>query len=1145
VSIIQKSDPTLISKISTTFSFSSVFWIDASSVGTIIQGLKGIYNLPVAQSSGLDGSPESALHWIGSLKENYIMVFDNADVLSPAQLEAYLPPGRGGNILITSRSPTMRNLTLLENSLEVTEMEKIDAIELLLKASCLDPSSLEFQAEASKIVKELLCLPLAIDQAGAYIASGASTIGDYLAKYSEHRKTLFSHDEFVGASKYNRRVYGTWELSYNEIKKRAESDDPHKANAAKSGMLLLELFPFFHHEGITEEIFSYAALQKDKKTSNPESRLASSMLDQKLLALNKAGTWDNLLFREGIWVLLLFSLIKTGPSDGVYAMHPLVHAWGRDKLTPNERKKCCLLAHFALSSSLRKDESQQYEFQRVLVTHVIATIEHSKSESGQNVVDYRDDAYVKFGDLLWKQGYPKEAETLQIKVLDTRSRILGVEHPDTIYAMESLAKTFGSLEKYEEVEKLEIDILDGKNRILGVEHPDTIRAMANLGATYYSLRKYTEAERLDIQVLDARNRILGAKHPDTIKAMANLGATYFSLRKYREAERLDIQVLDARNRILGVDHADTIRAMANLGATNYSLGRYTEVEKLNIQVLDARNRILGAKHPDTIRAMETLAATYQYLGKYTQAEKLEVQVLDASNGIFGVEHPDTINAMANLAATYHNLGKYTEAEKLNIQVLDVRNRILGVEHPDAIRAMANLAATNQYLGKYTEAEKLNIQVLVASKRISGVEHPDTINAMANLAVTYNNLGKYTKAEKLEIQVLDTRNRILGVEHPDRIRAMANLGATYRYLGKYTEAEKLEIQVLSASNRISGVGHPDTINAMANLAATYDNLGKYTEAEGLEIQVLGARNRILGVEHPDTIRAMANLGATYQYLGKYTEAEKLEIQVLDARNRILGVEHPDTIRAMANLAGTYYSLGRYTEAEKLNIQVLDARNRILGVEHPDTIMTIVNLAETYDQLGKYTDAEKLKAQVLDNRIKIPGPELPDAIANDIKLLQGTVADKLQIQGLDAGKEVVEMEHPNIIGAMTNPAPNSKQLVLIAKTALQHLQQFEAEIKAALSVSGISEMDYMLLAGFNESVIHSGIGYLEEIHVILKSESPPNDGLLSSLGRIFSPFPGMIFTTCPPYFFKTSVFDNEGKAQEWDEVVFTQTHTYTTL
>ena len=93
--------------------------------------------------------------------------------------------------------------------------------------------------------------------------------------------------------------------------------------------------------------------------------------------------------------------------------------------------------------------------------------------------------------------------------------------------------------------------------------------------------------------------------------------------------------------------------------------------------------------------------------------------------------------------------------------------------------------------------------------------------------------------------------------------------------------------------------------------------------------------------------------------------------------------------------------------------------------------------------------------------------------------------------------------------------------------------------------VSEMDYILLAGFNESAIHSGIGYVEEIHVFLKSKNPPDSDLLLSLGRIFSPLPGMIFTTCPPYCFQTPVFNSEGKVQEWDEVLFTQAQTYTTL
>jgi hypothetical protein len=514
------------------------------------------------------------------------MIFDNADVLSPAVLEGYFPPGRKGNILITSRNSAMKTLTSPENSLEVTEMEEKEAIGLLLKASCLESPTSDVQGEASRIVKELFCLPLAIDQAGAYIASGATTIGDYLAKYSEHRKTLLSHSEFTGASKYNRTVYETWELSYKEIQQRANSDDSHKANAANSAMLLLELFPFFHHEGITEEIFSYAALEKDKKASKPKLPLASSMLDRRLLALSKTGTWDNLLFGEGIRILLSFSLIGRGPSDNVYAMHPLVHTWGRDRLTLIKRKKCCLMAYVTLSCSLRWD-GQPYGFQRTLVTHVRANVEYWKSEGNQNTVSYMDDAYVKVGRLLWEQGYSKEAETLEIEVLDKRNKILGVEHPDTIFAMANLASTYRNLGKYTEAEKLEMQVLDASDRILGVEHPDTIFAMANLASTYQNLGKYTEAEKLEMQVLNASNRILGVEHPDTINAMANLASTYRNLGKYTEAEKLEMQVLDARNRILGVEHPDTINAMANLASTYRNLGKYTEAEKLEMQVLDA------------------------------------------------------------------------------------------------------------------------------------------------------------------------------------------------------------------------------------------------------------------------------------------------------------------------------------------------------------------------------------------------------------------------------------------------------------------------------------------------------------------------------------------------------------------------------
>jgi hypothetical protein len=803
-------------------SFSHVFWIDASSIDTITQGLKGICNFPEAQSSALDGSPQSALWWISSLGDNYVIVFDNADNLTPEELEPYFPSGLGGNILITSRNSGLRHLTLHENSLEVKEMEENDAISLLLKAACLDESQQDLQAEASKIVNELFCIPLAIDQAGAFIAYGDTDIRHYLGEYSQYRERLLSYPAFKGASKYDRTVYRTWELSFNEIQQRAESDNFHRAQAANSAMLLLALFAFFHFDGITEEIFSYAATQKHETSEDNEQRpalpRASSIIDRTLLQLDDTGKWDNFIFKEGLQVLFSFSFIKLGSSKGVYAVHPLIHAWGRDRMSSEDRQKYSLMAYIMLTSSLPGDfDKQPYQFRRILVTHLRANIQYSAMEKREMVDRYFDEAHERSGGLLSEQGYDSEAEKFQIKVLDVRSRTFGEEHPNTIWAMGNLANTYESLGKYADAETLQIKVLDIRNRLFGEEHPDTIGAMQNLANAYHSSGKYADAEKLQIKVLDLRNRVLGEEHRHTISAMGNLAITYRNLGKYTDAEKLQIRVLDLRNRLLGEEHPNTISAMSNLANTYESLGKYAFAEELKIKVLDLRNRHFGEEHPDTISAMGNLAITYESLGRYADAEKLQIRVLDLRNRLFGEEHPDTITAMSNLAYTYDSLRKYANAEKLQIQVLDMRNRIIGEEHPDTFTAMNNLAVTYQRLGKYADAEELQIKVLDLRNRVLGEEHPDTISAMSNLASAYESLRKYADAEKLKIQVLDMSNRLFGEEHPDTISAMENLAIVFYHLQKYKDAVKLGVQVVDLRKKIFGEKHPQTVEAVALLA----------------------------------------------------------------------------------------------------------------------------------------------------------------------------------------------------------------------------------------------------------------------------------------------------------------------------------------
>ena len=145
---------------------SHVFWVDASSVESIIMSLRGISSIPAAQASSVDDSVECVLQWMSGIQEKWLIVFDNADNPPVNVVEKYIPPGNRGNILITSRNHSMGRIISFENIIEINEMEEADAIILLLKASCLDASA-EHIKVAKNIVTELGCIPLAVDQAGA------------------------------------------------------------------------------------------------------------------------------------------------------------------------------------------------------------------------------------------------------------------------------------------------------------------------------------------------------------------------------------------------------------------------------------------------------------------------------------------------------------------------------------------------------------------------------------------------------------------------------------------------------------------------------------------------------------------------------------------------------------------------------------------------------------------------------------------------------------------------------------------------------------------------------------------------------------------------------------------------------------------
>ncbi|KAF1813825.1 hypothetical protein P152DRAFT_394012, partial [Eremomyces bilateralis CBS 781.70] len=82
-------------------------------------------------------------------------------------------------------------------------------------------------------------------------------------------------------------------------------------------------------------------------------------------------------------------------------------------------------------------------------------------------------------------------------------------------------------DRWKEAEELEVQVMEASKRVLGAEHPHTLTSMNNLASTYWNQGRWKEAEELEAQMMDTSKRVLGAEHPGTLTSMDNLAFTAF------------------------------------------------------------------------------------------------------------------------------------------------------------------------------------------------------------------------------------------------------------------------------------------------------------------------------------------------------------------------------------------------------------------------------------------------------------------------------------------------------------------------------------------------------------------------------------------------------------------------------------------
>ncbi len=146
-------------------------------------GIKeGIYKthmslkLPGWDSGDLNVMAEAARCFLEGYSR-WLLVFDNAQ--EPQDIRPYLPRGGRGDVIITSRNPIWGNLA---RAIEVSRFDRPESIEFMLKRT-----GQEDEKAADELAEALGDLPLALEQAWAYMEATAKPLARYLKVYQDRK----------------------------------------------------------------------------------------------------------------------------------------------------------------------------------------------------------------------------------------------------------------------------------------------------------------------------------------------------------------------------------------------------------------------------------------------------------------------------------------------------------------------------------------------------------------------------------------------------------------------------------------------------------------------------------------------------------------------------------------------------------------------------------------------------------------------------------------------------------------------------------------------------------------------------------------------------------------------------------------------
>jgi tetratricopeptide (TPR) repeat protein len=773
--------------------YSLVWWITATDAARIEAGLAALAGR-LCPAVSMAGTTADAAGWAtGWLQahDGWLLVVDNVE--DPADMEPLLGQAGAGHVIVTTRRDT--DWARLTDPVRLDILDPAPAVLVLLRRTGEHGAADE--EAAGQIAAELGFLPLALDQAAAYILQQRITLAAYLDGLRRVPERM--HAAASAGGDAQRTIARLWDLHITAIR--------HRSPAAAR---MLDVLARYAPDAVPRAMLGGDAPREET---------------DEMLGLLASYSMITLTTETVSMHRLLQAVILTQPP-----------ASGDD---PGSLRETAL---DWLNASIPADPERNmagWPLLRALVPHAEALSSHFPPDTRPAALGRVQNQIALF---LGSQGQHARALPMRQSALAIYQTTRGSDHPDTAAALGNLATAYREFGRYADAVSLQERALAITEQALGPDHPDSAIRLNNLADTYRALGRYADAVSLQERALAITEQALGPDHPHTAFMLGNLAHTFWVVGRYADAVPLEERALAISQQVFGPDHPDIAIRLGDLAITYQALGRYADALPLEERALAITEQALGPDHPDTALRLGNLAHTFWVLGRYADAVPLQERALAITERALGPDHPDTALPLNNLAATYQEFGRYADALPLQERALAITERALGPDHPDTALRLGNLAHTYRALERYADALPLEERALAITERALGPDHPTTALRLNNLAATYQEFGRHADAVPLQERALAITEQALGPDHPSTAIRLNNLAVTYQVLGRHADTVPLEERALAISDQALGPDHPTTALRLDNLAAAYRALGRHADAVPLEERAEQIRQR---------------------------------------------------------------------------------------------------------------------------------------------------------------------------------------------------------------------------------------------------------------------------------------------------------------